>query len=112
MKINRTAQQFIRKNHPLYEVVDRHCFYSKNVYNQANYLIRQAFIKENKILKANEIQKIKQDMDCFKECGSQAAQKTIQLVDKKWKSFFKAHKEYEKNPTKFLGAPKLPKYLP
>ena len=42
MKVNRTEQQFIRKAHPLYEIVDKHCFYSKNVYNQANYLIRQA----------------------------------------------------------------------
>ena len=50
MKVNRTEQQFIRKNHPLYAIVDKYCFYSKNVYNQANYLIRQAFIKENKIL--------------------------------------------------------------
>lgn len=112
MKVNRTEQQFIRKNHPLYDIVDRYCFYSKNVYNQANFLTRQAFIKENKVLTSFEIQKIMQDMDCYKECGSQAAQKTIQLVGKMWKSFFKANKEYIKYPEKFLGRPKIPKYLP
>ena len=48
MKVNRTEQQFISKSHPLYEIVDKHCFYSKNVYNQANYLMRQSFTKENK----------------------------------------------------------------
>ncbi len=58
MKTNRTEQQFIKKNHPLFEIVDRHCFYSKNVYNQANYLIRQAFIKENKVLSAFDVQKL------------------------------------------------------
>lgn len=51
-------------------------------------------------------------MDCYKECGSQAAQKTIQLVDKMWKSYFKAIKDWKKNPSKYLGMPKLPKYLP
>lgn len=52
MKENRAEQQFIKKNHPLYEIVDNHCFYSKNVYNQANYLVRQVFIKEyNEFLK-------------------------------------------------------------
>ena len=112
MKVNRAEQQFIRKNHPLYEIVDRHCFYSKNVYNQANYLTRQAFIKENKILSPYDIQTLMQGMDCYKECGSQAAQKTIQLVSKNWKSFFKAHKEYQKHPEKFLGMPKMPRYLP
>lgn len=112
VKVNRTEQQFIKKNHPLYKIVDQHCFYSKNVYNQANYLIRQAFIKENKILSAFDVQKLMQDMDCYKECGSQAAQKTIQLVGKMWKSFFKANKDYQKNPEKYLGKPKIPKYLP
>ena len=109
---NRVEQQFIKKIHPIYEVIDKHCFYSKNVYNQANYLIRQAFIKDNKVLTANEVQKIMQDMDCYKECGSQAAQKTIQLVGKMWKSFFKANKDYQKHPEKYLGRPKIPGYLP
>lgn len=112
MKVNRVEQQFIKKNHPLYDIVDQHCFYSKNVYNQANYLIRQSFIKENKVLSAFDVQKLMQDMDCYKECGSQAAQKTIQLVSKMWKSFFKANKDYQKNSEKYLGRPKIPKYLP
>ena len=112
MKVNRAEQQFIRKNHPLYEIVDKHCFYSKNVYNQANYLTRQAFIKDNEVLTAFDVQKLMQDMDCYKECGSQAAQKTIQLVGKMWKSFFKANKDYQKHPEKYLGRPKLPGYLP
>lgn len=112
MKVNRAEQQFIRKGHPLYEIVDQHCFYSKNVYNQANYLIRQAFIKENKILTDFDVQKLMQDMDCYKECGSQAAQKTIQLVGKMWKSFFKANKDYQKHPEKYLGKPRIPKYMP
>ena len=91
MKVTRVEQQFIKKTHPLYELVDRYCFYSKNVYNQANYIIRQAFINEEKVLTAFDVQKLMQDMDCYKECGSQAAQKTIQLVGKMWKSFFKAN---------------------
>ena len=112
MKVNRVEQQIIKKNNPIYEIVDLYCFYSKNVYNQANYLVRQAFIKENKILTAFEVQKLMQDMNCYKECGSQAAQKTIQLVGKMWKSYFVAIKDYSKHPDKYLGKPKLPGYLP
>ena len=112
MKVTRVEQQFIKKTHQLYELVDRYCFYSKNVYNQANYLVRQAFIKDKTVLTANEVQKIMQDMDCYKECGSQAAQKTIQLVGKNWKSFYKAVADYQKHPEKYLGRPKLPGYLP
>ena len=112
MKVQRVEQQFIRKNHPLYEIVDKHCLYSKNVYNQANYLIRQSFIAESKVIGAYNIQKIMQPMVCYKECGSQAAQKSIQLVEKMWKSFLKATKDYTKHPEKYLGKPKMPKYLP
>ena len=112
MKVNRVEQQIIKKNNPIYDVVDQYCFYSKNVYNQANYIIRQEFINNNNKFSAYDVQKLMQSMDCYTECGSQAAQKTIQLVDKMWKSYFKAIKDWKKNPSKYLGMPKLPKYLP
>lgn len=95
----------------MFEVVDRYCFYSKNVYNEANYILRQEFVKNNRILGAYDIQKVMQNMDCYKECGSQAAQKTIQMLDKAWKSFLVSIKDYSKNPIKYLGKPKIPKYL-
>lgn len=112
MKVNRVEQQIIRKNNSIYNIVDQYCFYSKNVYNQANYIIRQEFINNNNKLSAYDVQKLMQPMDCYKECGSQSAQKTIQLVDKMWKSYFKAIKDWKKNQSKYLGMPRLPKYLP
>ena len=111
MKVNRTEQQIIKRNHYLWHIIDRYCLYSKNVYNEANYIVRQEFINNGKMLSAYDVQKIMQSMDCYKECGSQAAQKTIQLVDKMWKSYFKSIKDWGKHPSKYLGKPKLPKYL-
>ena len=81
MKVNRTEQQIIKKNNPIYDIVDQYCLYSKNVYNQANYIMRQEFINNGNKIGAYDVQKLMQSMDCYKECGSQAAQKTIQLVD-------------------------------
>ena len=50
-KVNRVEQQIIKRNNSIYKIVDQYCFYSKNVYNQANYIIRQEFINnKNKIL--------------------------------------------------------------
>lgn len=111
LKVQRTEQHIIKQNSSIWSVIDRYCFYSKNVYNQANYLIRQEFINNGNKLSVYEVQKIMQPMECYKECGSQAAQKTIQLVDKAWKSYFKAIKDWKKNFSKYLGMPKLPKYL-
>ena len=110
IKVNRVEQQVIRKSNPIWKTVDEYCFRSKNVYNYANYIIRQEFINNGKWIRDNELDKICQCADCYKELGSQASQKIIQLLDKNWKSFFKAIKDWSKNPSKYLGRPKLPKY--
>jgi putative transposase len=46
----------------------------------------------------------------YKELGSQSAQRLLKLLDKNWKSFFIGVKDYSKNPSKYLGKPRLPKY--
>lgn len=41
MIANRVEQQIIRRTHPLWGVIDEMCFNAKNLYNYANYIIRQ-----------------------------------------------------------------------
>ena len=93
-------------------MVDQYCFIQRTYIIRRTTFIRQEFINNNNKFSAYDVQKLIQSMDCYRECGSQAAQKTIQLVDKMWKSYFKAIKDWKKNPSKYLGMPKLPKYLP
>src|SRR5690349_7915185 len=40
-------RHLVRKDHPQYASIDAAAFASKNLYNQANYQIRQAFIHED-----------------------------------------------------------------
>lgn len=47
----------------------------------------------------------------YKLTFSQPANCTLRVLDKNWKSYFKAIKDWKKNPSKYLGMPKLPKYL-
>lgn len=47
----------------------------------------------------------------YKLTFSQPANCTLRLLDKNWKSFFKAIKDWKVHPEKYLGMPKLPKYL-
>lgn len=42
---------------------------------------------------------------------AQSAQQILRLIDKNWKSFFKSVKDWSKHKDKYLGRPKLPKYL-
>lgn len=94
----------------MWKTVDELCFKSKNLYNYANYIIRQEFIKNNKFIGYYDMKKELKTHDPFKELGSQASQQVLELLDRNWKSFFKAIKDWSKNPNKYLGRPKLPKY--
>jgi putative transposase len=52
------------------------------------------------------------DYECYYELGSQISQNLLRVLDKNWKSFFQGLKGYNKNPSKYLGRPKIPNYLP
>lgn len=87
------------------------CFKSKNLYNYANYIIRQEFIKNEKYIPYREMNKNLKTCLEYKECMSQPANCVLRALDKNWKSFFVGIKDYNKNPQKYLGRPKPPKYL-
>ena len=110
MKVNRIEQHQIRKSNPMWKVIDELCFKSKNVYNYGNYIIRQEFINNNNWIRYKDLSKQIKHEDCFKELGSNSAQMTLRRLDKNWKGFFVAIKDYVKNPDKYLGRPKIPKY--
>lgn len=42
---------------------------------------------------------------------AQSVQQTLRILDKNWKSFFASIKDWTKHKEKYLGRPKLPKYL-
>ena len=111
MKVQRAERIIIRKNHPKYKVIDQQCFHAKNLYNEANYVIRQKFINEGEYLNYYDMNKEFKTHENYKLCFSQPSNCTLRLLDKNWKSYFAAIKGWKKNPSKYLGMPKLPKYL-
>jgi putative transposase len=87
---------------------------SKNLYNYANYQIRQHFFDTGKMLGEFDLTlKLAREnqVDYRAMPTAQSAQQTIKLLFKNWKSFFKSIEGYKLNPKKYLGRPKLPKYL-
>jgi len=75
-------------------------------------LIRQEFINNKKLLNeyalAGKLAKERQVDYC--SLPAQTSQQIIKLLFKNWKSFFRSIKDWKKNPSKYLGMPKLPKY--
>ena len=109
--VNRVEQHYIKRTHKNFKLIDELCFQSKNIYNYANYLMRQEFINNKTYIKRYDMQTIMKDTECYKALGSNTGQVTIQMLDRAWKSFFVAIKDWSKYPQKYLGKPKLPKYL-
>ena len=109
--VNRVERHIILKSHPMYQIVDLYCYKSKNLYNYANYIVRQSFINENTYIPYNKLTyKIKHD-EPFKDIGSNSGQHTLKILHQNWKSYFASIKDWSKNPAKYLGKPRLPNYL-
>lgn len=111
IKVQRCEQIIIKKSHPKFKVIDQQCFHSKNLYNEVNYEIRQKFIKDGEYISYNKMNFEFKTHENYKLTFSQPANCTLRVLDKNWKSYFRAIKDWKKNPSKYLGMPKLPKYL-
>ncbi len=81
------------------------------MYNEANYVIRQKFIEEGKYVSYKEMNVKFKTRDNYKLTFSQPANCTLRLLDKNWKSYFRSIRDWKEHPEKYLGMPKLPKYL-
>ena len=88
------------------------CHLSKNLWNEANYLIRQEFFMKGNWIRYNTLAATLKTSENYKNLNAQTAQQILKVLDRSWNSFFKAIKEWSKNPDKFIGRPKLPNYKP
>lgn len=105
-----TERHIIKSTHEYYQECDILCLKSKNIYNLSLYKVRQGFFI-NDFDPLNRLFHHMKNEDCFKELPMKVATATIIQTQKNFKAFFKAMKTFGANPNKFLGKPKLPKYL-
>ncbi len=105
------------------QVIDDLCFKSKNLYNRANYLIRQKFIGTSKEaaagerehaewLRYSEIDRIAkaENWSEYRELPAATSQQILMILERNWKSFFNAVKIWGNGKDGFTGKPELPKY--
>lgn len=116
MIVQRVEKHMIKKDSKHYNLLNDFCAKSKNLYNHANYVIRNEFCNSEKYIKYNNLDKIlKQDLeyDDYRQMPTaQSSQQVLRLLDKNWKSFFKSIKDWSKHKDKYPGRPKLPGYKP
>ena len=114
MIVSRVEKHILKQNNEYYSLIDDFCLKAKNLYNHANYIIRQEFCLSNKWIRYSDLDSIlKKDKDYPDYANmptAQSAQQILRLLDKNWNSFFKSIKDWSKHKDKYLGKPKLPKY--
>jgi len=86
------------------------CHLAKNLYNLANWYVRQDFFKLNNFLNYYNLDYILKDKPAYRKLPSQTSQQILKLVNRNWRSYFRALKEYKSNPKKFKNKPRIPHY--
>ena len=100
----------IKPSHRFWQEIDKLCFLSKNLYNYANYQVRQSFIFDKVYLGYNQLYHLVKDTPDYQALPAKVSQQVLRTLDKNWKSFFEASKSYKLTGDKFTGRPKLPRY--
>ena len=108
--MRQVERHIIKRSNPIWQQIDSLCFLSKNLYNYANYQIRQLFILDKLYLGYNQLYHLVKGTPDYKALPAKVAQQVLKVLDKNWKSFFAACKVYKQKPDLFTGRPKLPKY--
>lgn len=103
-------RHLIKRTHKFWSEVDRLCFASKNLYNLANYNLRQGFIQTGIFSNYYLLDKVLKDTPEYKSLPAKVAQQTLINLEQNWRAFFAAIKEWSKQKNKFTGKPSLPNY--
>ena len=101
-------RHLIKKEDPRFAVIDAAAFASKNLYNQANYQIRQAFIHQGKYLPYAEIFHMVKHLDCYKALPPKVANSILIQLHKNWLAFFEAVRHTKPIPPHLPDAPSSP----
>ena len=103
-------RHLVSKDQPEYASIDAAALASKNLYHQANYQIRQAYLHESTYLPYAEIFHRVKGLECYKALPAKVANSILILLHKNWVSFLESGEAYKADPALFTGRPRLPKY--
>nr|QNO54168.1 hypothetical protein KDLAIDDE_00005 [Methanosarcinales archaeon ANME-1 ERB7] len=108
MQVRRTEQIWL----PLSDNLSYICHLSKNLFNEANYIIRQELRQNGKWTRFSSLnnQLNKGVSDNYTLLPSQTANRILYTLDKSWKAFFIAVKDWKVHPEKYNEKPEPPHY--
>jgi putative transposase len=107
-----TERHVIKPTDPRFAAIDDAAFAAKNLYNAANYLMRQAYIFQGEqILSYETLYHQAKHLPAYQDLPRKVSQQVLKTLQKNWRGFLVSRREWSQHPEKFLGCPGLPKYL-
>jgi putative transposase len=102
-------KHIITQNHLCWQEIDAAAFASKNLYNLANYHIRQNFFVTGKTLSLKALYAAVKNSEDYQSLPRKVSNSILIHLLQDWKGYFEAKKEYAQNPEKFTAKPRIPK---
>lgn len=90
--------------------------HAKNLYNQSLWTLREAYEATGQYFSYPQLDKAMKQVENlegkvnYRLLKAKVAQQTLRRVDKNFKSFFNANKDFQKNPKKYKGKPRIPRF--
>jgi putative transposase len=103
-------QHVIKRGDPRYPRLDTAAFASKNLWNAANYLVRQSFIFQGVYLNNTAVFHLIKTHEAYQALPRKVSNQVLIQLHKAWVGFFEAMEEWREHPERFTGRPKLPGY--
>ena len=112
--LSRVERHVIKRADKNYSKIKDICHRCKNLYNYCNYILRQSLFKGEGLPREYELVGIltRENQDDYRALPAQTSQQVIKLLYRNWKAYFQALKAYQRDKSKFLGCPRIPKYKP
>ena len=112
--VSRVERHVIKRADKNYSRIKELCHRCKNLYNYCNYILRQSFFKGEGLPNEYSLTGLltRENQDDYRALPAQTSQQVIKLLYRNWKSYFQSLKAYQRDKSKFLGCPKIPKYKP
>ena len=113
MRITKLVEKHkIYKSHPSYSKLDEMSRKANNLYNQCAYFAKNSENLSEDLKNLDKVMKsLPDEHDNYRSFGyARCAQQILRLFQQNLRSYFSAINDYKKNPSKYTGRPRFPKF--
>ena len=102
-------QHTIGKRDPRFHSIDEMALASKNLWNLANYYVRQSFLFAHTHLNNTAVYHLVKSSEAYQALPRKVSNQVLIQLDQAWSAFYEQVEAYREHPERFTGRPRLPR---